>query len=83
MPFTWPDRPTSAALTLGGKKLRKQWSACCAARDDKSPSLIIFEGSAVQVRCMASGEPIEIIAEICRSWNRGASRNAGESDVDY
>ena len=65
MPFPWPARPMSAALTLGGKKLRKQWSACCPAHDDKSPSLIIFERrtGAVQVRCMAGCEPIEIIAE--------------------
>ena len=64
----------SAALTLGGKKLGKQWSACCPAHDDKSPSLIIFEGrtSAVQVRCMAGCEPIEIIAEI--RWHEVADR---------
>ena len=74
MPFPWPDRPMSAALTLGGKKLRKQWSACCPAHDDKSPSLIIFEGrtGAVQVRCMAGCEPIEIIAEI--RWHEVADR---------
>ena len=56
----------SAALTLGGKKLGKQWSAFCPAHDDKPPGLIIFEGrtSAVRVRCMAGCEPIEIIAEI-------------------
>ena len=72
--FPWPDRPMSAALTLGGKKLRKQWSACCPAHDDKSPSLIIFEGrtGAVQVRCMAGCEPIEIIAEI--RWHEVADR---------
>ena len=70
----WPDRPMSAALTLGGKKLGKQWSACCPAHDDKSPSLIIFEGrtGAVQVRCMAGCEPIEIIAEI--RWHEVADR---------
>ena len=74
MPFPWPDRPMSAALTLGGKKLGKQWSACCPAHDDKSPSLIIFEGrtSAVRVRCMAGCEPIEIIAEI--RWHEVADR---------
>ena len=73
-PSNWPDRPMSAALTLGGKKLGKQWSACCPAHDDKSPSLIIFEGrtSAVRVRCMADCEPIEIIAEI--RWHEVADR---------
>ena len=73
-PSNWPDRPMSAALTLGGKKLRKQWSACCPAHDDKSPSLIIFEGrtGAVQVRCMAGCEPVEIIAEI--RWHEAADR---------
>ena len=67
-------KPMSAALTLGGKKLGKQWSACCPAHDDKSPSLIIFEGrtGAVQVRCMAGCEPIEIIAEI--RWHEVADR---------
>ena len=65
MPFPSSGRPVSAALTLGGKKLRKQWSACCPAHDDKPPSLIIFEGrrGAVKVRCVAGCEPIEIIAE--------------------
>ena len=62
------------ARALGGKKLGKQWSACCPAHDDKSPSLIIFEGrrGAVQVRCMAGCEPIEIIAEI--RWHEVADR---------
>ena len=74
MPFPWPDPPMSAALTLGGKKLGKQRSACCPAHDDKSPSLIIFEGrtGAVQVLCMAGCEPIEIIAEI--RWPEVADR---------
>ena len=50
----------------GGKKLGKQWSAFCPTHDDKSLSPIIFEGrtGAVQVRCMAGCEPIEIISEI-------------------
>ena len=63
-PSNWPDRPMSAALTLGGKKLRKQWSACCPALDDKSPSLIIFGGrtGAVRARCGGDWEPIEITA---------------------
>jgi hypothetical protein len=44
-----------------GKKLGKQWSACCLAHDDNSPNLIILEGrtGAVQVRCMAGCEPID------------------------
>ena len=73
-PSNWPDRPMSAALTLGGKKPGKQWSACCPAHDDKSPSLIIFEGrrGAVRVRCMADCEPTEIIAEI--RWHEVADR---------
>jgi len=56
----------SAALTLGGKKPGKQWSACCPAHDDKSASLIIFEGrtGAVRVRCMAGCEP----------WHEAADR---------
>jgi sRNA-binding protein len=64
----------SAALTLGGKKPGKQWSAWHPAHDDKSPSLIIFEGrtGAVQVRCIAGCEPIEIIAEI--RWHEVADR---------
>ena len=67
----WAEELASA---LGGKKLGKQWSACCPAHDDKSPSLIIFEGrtGAVQVRCMAGCEPIEIIAEI--RWHEVADR---------
>ncbi len=74
MPFPGLTGPMSAAHTLGGKKLRKQWSACCPAHDDKSPSLIIFEGrmGAVHVRCMAGVEPIEIIAEM--RWHEVADR---------
>ncbi len=62
------------ARALGGKKLGKQWSACCPAHDDKSPSLIIFEGrrAAVHVRCMAGCEPTEIIAET--RWHEVADR---------
>ena len=62
------------ARAPGGKKLGKQWSACCPAHDDKLPSLIIFEGrtGAVQVRCMADCEPIEIIAET--RWHEVADR---------
>ena len=62
------------ARAPGGKKLGKQWSACCPAHDDKSASPIFFEGrtGAVQVRCMAGCEPIEIIAEI--RWHEVADR---------
>jgi hypothetical protein len=72
--FPWLDRPMSAALTLGGKKPGKQWSACFPAHDDKSPSLIIFEGrtDAVRVRCTADCEPIAIIAQI--RWHKAADR---------
>ena len=66
----WAEEPASA---LSGKKLGKQWSACCPAHHDKSLRLIIFEGrrGAVQVRCMAGCEPI--IAEI---WHKVADRRS-------
>jgi sRNA-binding protein len=64
-PSNWLDQPTSAALTLGSKKHGKQWSACCPAHDDKSPSLIIFEAltGTAQARCMAEWFPQTFVAE--------------------
>ena len=83
-PSNWPDRPMSAALTLGGKKLGKQWSACCPAHDDKSPSLVIFEGrtSAVRVRGMSelradgrdTGHRTSIISRNCPNPTKNGGR---------
>lgn len=70
------------ALALGGKKRGKQWSACCPAHDDKSPSLILFDGrtGAVQVRCMVNCEPIEIITalKVRGLWDGEQQPRSGE-----
>jgi len=50
------------AHALGGKRAGRQWVARCPAHDDKTPSLIIFDGKEqVQVRCLAGCTPTEII----------------------
>ena len=43
------------ARALGGKKLGKQWSACCPAHEDKSPSLNICEGA--RAPCGSAARP--------------------------
>jgi hypothetical protein len=51
------------AAALGGKRSGRQWIARCPAHDDRTPSLIIFDGrEQVQVRCQAGCEPLDVIA---------------------
>jgi hypothetical protein len=51
------------AIALGAKRSGKQYKCCCVAHEDRSPSMIIFDGrQSVQVRCMAGCEPSDIIA---------------------
>jgi len=53
------------ALALGGKRSGRQWACRCPAHEDRSPSLIVFDGrEAVQVRCMAGCNPLDIIAAL-------------------
>jgi putative DNA primase/helicase len=50
------------ARALGGKRAGRQWVARCPAHDDRTPSLIIYDGKTdVQVRCLAGCTPMEII----------------------
>jgi putative DNA primase/helicase len=51
------------AKALGAVRSGRQWKCRCVAHEDRSPSMIIFDGrDAVQVRCMAGCEPQDIIA---------------------
>src|SRR3954468_15951254 len=51
------------AQALGAHRSGRQWKCCCVAHEDRSPSMIIFDGrESVQVRCMAGCEPEDIIA---------------------
>jgi hypothetical protein len=51
------------AQALGAKKSGRQWKCKCVVHEDRSPSMIIFDGrNAVQVRCLAGCEPADIIA---------------------
>jgi putative DNA primase/helicase len=51
------------AQALGAVRSGRQWKCCCIAHEDRSPSMIIFDGrESVQVRCMAGCEPEDIIA---------------------
>jgi putative DNA primase/helicase len=53
------------ARALGGHRSGNQWKCRCPAHDDVDPSMIVFDGrDAVQVRCFAGCEPLEIIAAL-------------------
>jgi putative DNA primase/helicase len=50
------------AHALGAVRSGRQWKCRCVAHEDRSPSMIIFDGhDSVQVRCMAGCEPADII----------------------
>ena len=65
---------TSAPVLMRGTPWAEELARAPGEHDDRSPSLIIFEGrtGAVQVRCMAGCEPIEIILEM--RWHEVADR---------
>src|ERR1700745_3347578 len=49
------------AQALGAVRSGRQWKCRCVAHEDRSPSMIIFDGrDSVQVRCMAGCEPPDI-----------------------
>jgi putative DNA primase/helicase len=54
------------ARALGAVRSGRQWKCKCVSHEDRSPSMIIFDGrtGAVQVRCMAGCEPGDIIAAL-------------------
>ena len=54
------------ATALKAKRSGNQWVCKCVAHDDRNPSMIIFEGKtgAVQVRCLAGCDPLDIIAAL-------------------
>ena len=53
------------ARALGGKRSGNQWKCRCPAHADKDPSMIVFDGrDAVQVRCYAGCDPLDIIAAL-------------------
>ncbi len=53
------------ALALGGKRSGRQWACRCPAHEDRSPSLLIFDGrEAVQVRCMAGCDSRDVISAL-------------------
>jgi hypothetical protein len=53
------------ARALGGKRSGNQWKCRCPAHADKDPSMIVFDGrDAVQVRCYAGCDPLDIITAL-------------------
>jgi putative DNA primase/helicase len=54
------------ARALGAVRSGRQWKCKCVSHEDRSPSMIIFDGrtGAVQVRCLAGCEPADIIAAL-------------------
>jgi len=73
------------AQALGAHRSGRQWKCCCVAHEDRSPSMIIFDGrESVQVRCMAGCEPEDIIA-VLRSrgiWDGMDRRGYQRGDLD-
>ena len=67
------------AQALGAVRSGRQWKCRCVAHEDRSPSMIIFDGrESVQVRCMAGCEPEDIIA-VLRSRGLWTGDRAGYS----
>jgi hypothetical protein len=54
------------AKALGAVRSGRQWKCRCVSHEDRSPSMIIFEGrnGVVQVRCLAGCEPADIIGAL-------------------
>lgn len=66
------------AQALGAVRSGRQWKCRCIAHEDRSPSMIIFDGrDSVQVRCMAGCEPADIIS-VLRSRGLWSSLSAYE-----
>ena len=66
------------ARALGGHRSGNQWKCRCPAHDDTDPSMIVFDGKhAVQVRCFAGCEPLDIIDAL---RNRGLWAGSGRDD---
>lgn len=68
----------AATLAIALKAVRsgRQWKCKCVAHEDRSPSMLIFDGrSAVQVRCLAGCDQRDLIAELKRRglWEAGAN----------
>ena len=58
----------------GFKKSGRMYVGPCVAHDDKTPSMVIYDGhTSVQVRCYARCEPEDIIAVLKRRglWGGG------------
>jgi putative DNA primase/helicase len=70
------------AQALGAVRSGRQWKCRCVAHEDRSPSMIIFDGrDSVQVRCMAGCEPEDII-DVLRVRGLWISSSTYEPDRD-
>jgi hypothetical protein len=53
------------ARALNGVRSGRQWKCRCVAHEDRSPSMIIFDGrESVQVRCLAGCDQADIIGAL-------------------
>jgi hypothetical protein len=70
------------ARALGGKRSGNQWKCKCPAHADKDPSMIIFDGrEAVQVRCYAGCDPLDIIGAL-RSMGLWEGSEDGDGEAE-
>jgi hypothetical protein len=67
------------ADALAARRSGRQWKCRCVAHEDRSPSMLIFDGrTSVQVRCLSGCDPRDIIA-VLRS--RGLWHGEGQRPV--
>src|SRR5262249_52605346 len=74
-----PTTPADLCRHLGGRKVGRQWAACCPAHKDREPSLSIGWGNngGIVVRCFAGCTQDAVIGALRdrRLWANGhASR---------
>lgn len=69
------------AQALGAVRSGRQWKCKCVAHEDRSPSMIIFNGrERVQVRCLAGCEQADLIGALKARglWDGEHQPNSGE-----
>jgi hypothetical protein len=65
------------AGALGGVRSGRQWKCKCICHNDRSPSMMIFDGrEAVQVRCLAGCDQADLIGELKRRGLWGVEHRA-------
>jgi len=70
------------ARALHAKRSGNQWSCKCPAHDDKTPSLIFWQGhSAIRFKCYSGCSPEDVIAALRKRglWEQNGADKSGQS----